>query len=304
MRSAGARTGPTSNSGRGSLILVGTSGWSYDDWVGPVYPAALRSHPGEWLAHYADGFGTVEINSTFYRIPAKTVVDGWLRKAADLGAFEFSAKAPQDATHETMVRGDADATRAALAPFVETVARPLAAAGRLGAILLQLSPRFVAGEDALAQLDLACEALAPHAVAVEPRHRSWAPQGQVLPELLALLDRRGAALAAVDGPGFPPRIQGAAPHAYVRFHGRRPDAWFEGRHDDSRYDYLYDESELAPWSRAVAAVAARKEVVRVYFNNHPGGQAVVNARQFAAMAGVVPPLRPAKPRQKGLDEFG
>lgn len=273
--------------------------------MGAVYPPELRHRPGEWLAHYAESFATVEVNSTFYRLPAKPVVDAWIRKAHDIGSLEFSVKAPQDATHETMVRGDLDATRATLAPFVETVVRPLAAAGRLGAVLLQLSPHFQAGEETLAHLDAALEALGDAPVAVEPRHRTWAPQGHVLADLLALLDRRGAALAAVDGPGFPPRLQGDAPHAYVRFHGRRADVWYESpRSDMSRYDYLYEEAELEPWAHAILKVAPQKEKVRVYFNNHPGGKAVVNAKQFQPLVGSTPPARPPKPRQNRLEDFG
>lgn len=302
------------------MLLVGTSGWSYADWVGPVYPPELKERRGAWLEHYAQRFATVEVNSTFYRLPEPRVVEGWVEKAGRVGGdFEFSLKAPQDVTHTAMVEGDEAMVKEVLDQFHSLALEPLREAGLLGAVLLQLSPRFRGGEEQLRLLRLAVEGLAGRGVevAVEFRHRTWLEGRALAPEALALLEERGAALCAVDGPSFPPMLRGTASHAYVRFHGRRADMWFaRGRQrtteDDlpARYDYLYAAQELEPWARVLRENETRFAKVRVYFNNHPRGQAVRNAEDMMRLLGVAPPQRvpgkaPAKRdgAQRSLAEF-
>lgn len=82
-------------------ILIGTSGWSYNDWVGPFYPDDMANKKGEWFTYYAKYFKTVEINSTFYRPPGEFQVNSWLRKAPK--RFEYSVKMPQLVTHKVLV---------------------------------------------------------------------------------------------------------------------------------------------------------------------------------------------------------
>lgn len=295
------------------MFLVGTSGWSYDDWVGPVYPEELRERKGEWLSHHALRFPTVEINSTFYRIPPSATVKGWIRKTARLPRFEFSVKAPQELTHDAMVKGDEAKAREVLARFQEVVLAPLAAAERLGAVLLQLSPHFRGGSEEVGQLGGALDALRGFEAAVEFRHRTWLEGGGLQPETMELLASHAAALCAVDGPSFPPMLRSTAPHAYVRFHGRRSDVWFakgEARRTEeglpARYDYLYTRQELEPWARVLRENESRFRTIRVYFNNHPGGKAVKNAEEMVGMLGVEREARPSPPQrgaQRSLAEF-
>jgi uncharacterized protein YecE (DUF72 family) len=87
-------------------ILVGCSGWSYDDWVGRFYPMDLARKKGEWFSYYAQFFKTVEINSTFYRPPGDRQVQSWIKKAKDLQGFEYSVKVPQLVTHKALVEDD------------------------------------------------------------------------------------------------------------------------------------------------------------------------------------------------------
>jgi len=75
-------------------ILVGCSGWSYDDWVGRFYPMELAKRKGDWFSYYAQLSNTVEINSTFYRPPGELQVQSWIKKAKDLKGFEYSVKVP------------------------------------------------------------------------------------------------------------------------------------------------------------------------------------------------------------------
>lgn len=87
-------------------ILVGCSGWSYDDWVGKFYPLELAKRKGDLFSYYAQFFNTVEINSTFYRPPGELQVQSWIKKARDLKGFEYSVKVPQLVTHKALVEGD------------------------------------------------------------------------------------------------------------------------------------------------------------------------------------------------------
>jgi uncharacterized protein YecE (DUF72 family) len=293
-------------------VRVGTSGWSYDDWVGPVYPPGLP--PERWLPFYADRFPTVEVNSTYYRTPSRATVLGWLAKVRDRSRFEFSVKAPQTLTHEVLVSGAPGEAARLAGEWAAVVPRPLAAAGRLGAVLLQLSPAFRRSPESLARLEEALDALAEFPVAVEPRHRSWVEADGLARDLIALLDARKAAVVAVDGPSFPAVVAGDAPHAFVRFHGRNDDVWFKGRAveedpDDprmNRYDYAYKDADLEPWAERIATLARRKEVVRVYFNNHPEGNGIRDGSRLVAMLGErgAPVDAPSPGNQRSLDLFG
>ena len=88
-------------------ILVGCSGWSYDDWGGRFYPMGLAKKKGEWLSYYAQFFDTVEINSTYYHPPGERQVQSWIKKVKDRdGGFEYSVKMPGFVTHQALVEGD------------------------------------------------------------------------------------------------------------------------------------------------------------------------------------------------------
>ena len=111
------------------MIRLGTSGFSYDDWVGPVYPADLPKR--SWLSHYAELFDTVELNVTYYRVPEPKTVMGWVDRTPE--GFLFSVKAHQSLTHEREEAG--------FAAFHDSVA-PLAQAGKLGCVLAQFPHSF------------------------------------------------------------------------------------------------------------------------------------------------------------------
>ena len=111
------------------MIRIGTSGFSYDDWLGPVYPAGLPAR--DQLAFYAREFSTVELNVTYYRVPDARTVEGWARKTPD--DFLFAVKAYQGLTHER--------TEPDFAGFVSAL-QPLLEAGKLGCVLAQFPYSF------------------------------------------------------------------------------------------------------------------------------------------------------------------
>src|SRR5512136_957752 len=133
-------------------ILVGCSGWSYDDCVRKFYPLELANRKGDWFSYYAQFFNTVEINSTFYRPPGELQVQSWIKKAKDLKGFEYSLKVPQLVTHKALVEGDDERAIFWADSFEKTCVKPLAEAGLLGGVLLQLSPYFKNEGSALARL--------------------------------------------------------------------------------------------------------------------------------------------------------
>jgi uncharacterized protein YecE (DUF72 family) len=290
-------------------LLVGTSGWSYDDWVGPFYPVALRHHPEEWLAFYATRFRTVEINSTYYAFPGEALVRAWCRKGVALleqGRFEFSLKMPRDVTHRALVDGRVDDAREITGRFDREVLDPLDGEGLLGAVLLQLSPFLKCSAESVDAIAAVLEPLAERRVAIEFRHSSWAAGGQVAPEARRLFHNEDICLAQLDGPSMPDVEPPPSRHAYVRFHGRRHDRWFGARDDDpvydgARYDYLYAPEELEPWARRVEALAERHREVRVYFNNHVLGKGAANALDLMHMLGMATDVpRPKLTEQKRL----
>ncbi|MEM0448290.1 MAG: DUF72 domain-containing protein [Methanomassiliicoccales archaeon] len=276
------------------MILVGCSGWSYEDWLGRFYPWELANKRGEWLRFYAEHFHTVEINSTFYRPPPPPMVRLWIKKAEGLEGFEYSLKMPRLVTHESMVQLDSQTSATQAVSFERMCVKELSAAARMGACLLQLSPYFKKDSRSMAVLDATLEALDTQAYhyAVEFRHRSWLGEEgkEIDPEALDLLKRNKAATVMVDGPGFPVIKATTAEHAYIRFHGRNYDIWFreEGEEDHrlNRYDYLYTKEQLWPWVPRIQEAARDHEKVRIYFNNHGRSKAVRNAFDLMDMLGI------------------
>ena len=173
------------------MIRIGTSGFSYDDWLGPVYPAGLPAR--DQLAFYAREFSTVELNVTYYRVPDARTVAGWARKTPD--DFLFSVKAYQGLTHE---RAAPD-----FAGFVSAL-QPLVAAGKLGCVLAQFPYSFHPVPENRDYLRRLRDGLGGLPVVVEFRNAGWVtPQTfELLRSLDArLLQRRRAAAQGVDAAG-------------------------------------------------------------------------------------------------------
>ncbi len=266
-------------------ILVGCSGWSYDDWVGRFYPIELASKKGEWFSYYANYFETVEINSTFYRPPGELQVNSWIKKAKDLSGFEYSVKVPQLVTHKALVEKDLEWAIFWATSFEKTCVKPLAESGLLGGVLFQLSPYFKNEASALDILKGVLDAVSykEYNYAVEFRHLSWL--GESVKEIdaaaLEALRERNVANVLIDGPGLHAGTDQTADHAYVRFHGRNYDIWYKGEkeadHRLDRYDYLYKKEQLLPWVPRIKEAELKAAKVRVYFNNHARSKSVRNA---------------------------
>lgn len=267
-------------------MLVGTSGWSYDDWVGEFYPPGLGKD--KWLEFYAKYFHTAEINSTYYSFPSEAVVRGWIAKASKLPGFDYSLKMPKRVTHESLLLDVEHALE-----FESKVLSPMRDAACLGATLLQLSPYVVRVEkgeptEHLERLAGLLDSLdtSRFDYAVEFRHRSWLEGGGLIEGVKALLRQRNVVACAVDGPSMLPIVEATASHSYIRFHGHNADIWYKKGPEDgrmNRYDYNYTEAELAPWKKRLEPIHG---TIRAYFNNHPHANAVKNAKLFESLMGL------------------
>lgn len=243
-------------------VRLGTSGWSYKEWVGPLY----RDDKESKLRAYSGVFGTAEIDSTFYAYPTKGLVAGWRINTPE--RFVFTAKLPKTITHEKRL----DVSQGAdedLMRFVDLMS-PLAGAGKLGCLLIQLPPSF--GYDP-ATLEGFFKAL-PRGFrfAAEFRNASW-----VRDETWELLRDYNVAYVNVDEPLLPPDVHLTADFAYFRWHGRGKGIWF---------DYRYGKEELEPWVPKVMEAAGKVKEVYGYFNNHFHGYAVENCLQVLEMLGL------------------
>jgi len=262
-------------------LRIGTSGWSYPSgrgtWNGIFYPRPEDRDKGfDELRFYAERFNTVEVNSTFYGQPRPSVALSWVRRTP--AGFEFTVKLFQKFTHPNMAAGAGAISRADLDTFKAGI-EPLAAAGKLGALLAQFPPSFHDTPEARAYLDWLLEAFGDHPVAVELRHKSWSDAAAAT---RALLDARGAAWVQIDEPKFASSVRQAFEpngHAlfYARLHGRNAAQWWEHDEAEDRYNYLYSDAELRPMAEKVRAAAAQVKKAYLFLNNHFSASAVANA---------------------------
>jgi len=243
-----------------SRVRIGTSGWDYDDWVGPLY-----SSERGMLTSYARLFSTVEVNSSFYSLLNERFYEG-LARATPPG-FLFSVKMYRGVTHKRLL--NPKLAEAELEAFFRSI-QPLARHGKLGAVLVQLPPRGRRDvpwfEDFLAALPKGVR------VAVEFRDRSWLER-----EVFDLLRRYEVAYVIVDEPLLPPLVEVTAGFAYIRWHGRGERPW---------YYYHYSLEELRPWAERVRELADQVELLLGYFNNHFRGFAPHNALQMLVLLGL------------------
>ncbi len=278
-------------------VRIGTSGWNYPSgagtWNGVFYPPKGRAHrpPGfDELGYYATHFDTVEVNSTFYRIPSPEVTRRWVQRTPQ--TFEFSIKLYQKFTHPKMF---ADATGAATTDvtqddvdLVRASLEPVQTAGKLGALLAQFPPSFKRNTVNHDYLGWLLTALEESPVAVELRHRSWSDD---VGGTLSLLNDLGAAWVQIDEPKFRFSIeQNYLPNVtsfyYMRLHGRNADAWWTHERAEDRYDYLYSAPELKPIAETADAASRLVKKSYVYLNNHFAAKAVANTIVLKHQLGI------------------
>jgi uncharacterized protein YecE (DUF72 family) len=249
------------------MIKIGTSGYSFDDWVGAFYPPDIRK--GDMLSYYAKQFNVVEINSSYYRIPHPAVFHQMEKKTTP--GFEFFVKANKAMTHE----GSTD--RAIYEQFLDSC-RPLVEAGKFSGVLAQFPWGFKYNEKNLDLLKKMRGNFGNTPLVVEFRNDSW-----VKDEIFSLLEKESVSFCAVDEPRLrglvPPIVRYTAEPGYVRFHGRNARNWWaSGGGGGDRYDYDYTEQELMEWLGKIRELAATARKTYIFFNNCHAGQAARSAK--------------------------
>jgi uncharacterized protein YecE (DUF72 family) len=256
-------------------ILVGPAGWSYPDWEGIVYPRSKPRgfHEAAYLAQY---FDTIEINTCFYNPLRPEVAASWVEKIQHNPSFRFTAKLWKRFTHERNASlQDEKACKQGM--------EPLAAAERLGALLVQFPWSFKNIRENHEYMSGLFMQFMEYPLVVEVRHNSWNQ-----PEVLDWLRTQGVGFCNIDQPvigrSLAPSQHLTMPVGYVRLHGRNYENWFtSGEHPEERYNYLYSTAELKPWAERVANIARAAETVFVITNNHYQGKAIANALQMVSI---------------------
>jgi uncharacterized protein YecE (DUF72 family) len=308
-------------------VRIGTCSWADEALSKHWYPKGTPA--GERLAYYAQRFDTVEVDSTYYRLPGEEMVQRWAERTPEdfvmhVKAFGLMTRhpvklealppdlrdgAPVD-DRGRVERPSREFRGEVFRRFLEAL-EPLRATGKLGGILFQFPSYVVYKDRSLDYLQWAREQLGDDEMLVEFRHVSWL-DNEHRDETLRFLEELGAGHVVVDAP----RIEGAknlvptvpaltSPTAYVRFHGRNAETWNKrGGSAAERFDYLYTDDELREWISPLRELAEGAEQAYAFFNNNatsPDGhggrmaQAAANAKalQRLLQAENIPVSTPA-----------
>jgi uncharacterized protein YecE (DUF72 family) len=253
------------------MIYLGTSGFSYKDWVGVYYPPALPQR--EWLSFYAQEFNACEINSTYYAIPSPDVLKAMVAKTRD--GFLFAIKANQEMTHQ---RED----NAAICNNFRQVLDPVIEAGRLGCVLAQFPYSFDFNRSNWEYLALLRKYLEGLPLVVEFRNARW-----LKVEVFQWLRSQDMGFCCVDEPQLPnllpPIAEATSKIGYIRFHGRNKEKWWQHEQAYERYDYTYKPEELAEWLPKIKKLSGGTENIFIFANNHWRGQSIDTIRQMRMM---------------------
>lgn len=297
-------------------ILVGTSSWADPGFVEDWYPKGMPAR--DRLGWYAQRFEYVEVNSSFYAIPAQKTVARWAEITPE--QFVFDVK-----LHRLLSRhsAGADSLLPELRPKAKTDERgrviltpelqdllvdatldaiaPLAEAGKLGPFLLQLSPSFSPRKHELSELEPLAGRLREPGLAIELRNRNWA-QGEQLEATLDWYEENGVTFVCVDSPPgdsfqILPPVDAVTRRdvAYLRMHGRNTEGYLKGKSVAERFGWVYSEDELKELAGRARSLAADAAEVHVAFNNNRSSDAPDSARRFRELIGQDPGPAPDAP---------
>ncbi len=260
---------------------LGTSGWSYTDWLQTIYPPGTP--PARFLEVYAAQFPSVEIDSTFYATPRVDVIRGWRERTPN--DFVFAAKVPRAITHDQELVGVVDQVLA----FADTMHF---LGPKCGPLLFQFAPSF---DRATHWEDI--ETLLPRLPAdlrwaVEVRHRSWFGK-----EFYDLLHAHNVALVQADAPRLPRNTPTTANFAYIRWLGDRTQITDDFSHVRAGFERTAD---LDWWAERIRSMTAEGLDVFAYANNHYQGHSPATLRAMQERLGLPISQPPAMPHQQSL----
>jgi len=261
------------------MIKIGTSGFSFSDWKGTIYPLGLRE--SDMLSFYERelGFNALEINFTYYTLPSQKSFQAMSKKTSR--GFEFVVKAYKGLTHEIRDRetGEIIENQEIFRKFKYSLI-PLIEEGKLACVLAQFPYGFFPNRSNLEYLNRFKGEMEEIPLILEFRNQMWLKE-----ETFQFLERNGIGFCVVDEPKLP-KLMPYLPRAtseigYFRFHGRNPN-WFNVP-TSVRYDYLYSEKELREFIPDIKDISQRTSKTMIFFNNCHAGSAAKNAIQMARL---------------------
>ncbi len=271
-----------------SKLFIGCSGWNYGDtpdkggWVDVFYPDTKTRK----LNYYSQFFDTAEMDATFYKKFYLNMTKGLFMGLTNAtpNNFKFSIKVPEIITHEKRLDVDKGVIKD-LVEFLDKIS-PLQNNNKLGVIIIQLPPSFTINEFTKVEKFLNTlinndSNISSNNYAIEFRNRSWNTEGT-----FELLGHYNIASVLTDSP-VQENLEFLSDEnnvtsktiGVIRLHGRNISK------DHYWYDYLYSENELIPWINKIKKIEEQTKSLFVYFNNHYGGKAVINALQFKELLG-------------------
>lgn len=307
----------------GGRVRIGTAGWTDPTLTAPgvFYPEGWTSAE-QRLRFYADRFSLVEIDSTYYALPARRMAELWVERTPD--DFVFNAKAHalmtgQPTEVSRLPRDIRDALPGKLRSkrrvygkdlppeildevwrIYREALQPLHDAGKLGAILMQYPKWYLPNRRNSEALLEALDKLKPFRMAVEVRNGLWLAEGRA-ERFFGWLRDNGLTYVVVDQPqGLPssvPPLKAVTNEslAMLRMHGRRVETWERSEVGVlERFRYLYEEKELAEWVSAVGDLSQRAVETHVIMNNCYANYATTNAEEFAAIMQRLGDAKPAE----------
>ncbi|SYZ73473.1 conserved hypothetical protein [Candidatus Zixiibacteriota bacterium] len=242
-----------------AAIHIGTSGYSYNDWLGNFYPQFCS--PKDFLRFYTSAFDTVEIDATFYRIPTPEMVKNW--KKITPADFIFTAKFPRTVTHE----GDLESRRRDLMAFIDVMKN---LEEKQGPLLLQFPYSFNPSDHDAVLKGLLDDIPDGARVAVEVRNRKWLKS-----EFYRRLREREIGLCLIDHPWMPRMTEFTSGFLYIRFLGDHKKI-----EEDFSYERFSHDEDLKWWADLMEEFSREKGEVYAYFNNHYSGHSPTTARRM------------------------
>jgi len=245
-------------------LRIGCSGWSYKDWLGPFYPKELQ--PKEYLQHYSKVFNSVEIDSSFYRVPNGFMIGQW-RNSTPTG-FMFSPKLPKKITHDNKLAN----SESQLLYFYSVLSK---LGDKLGPIAVQLPPSVKLGTHLEVMKDFLLHLDPNFRHAIEFRHKSW-----FTPEVYSLLKKNNVAMiwSLNQYVETPPEI--TSDFVYLRLVGDREITEFSGIQKDRTDD-------MKRWAKTIQEKAGDFDQGFIFFNNHFAGFGPESANEFRRLLGLV-----------------
>ncbi len=268
-------------------FFIGTAGWTYQDWIGKFYPEP-QSPNFDWLRYYSELFNVIEVNATYYTFIHPKVVEGWVNKVSEKPDFRFIVKMHNSFTHGRFFN-TTDIKK------ITDNLTILKRSGKLSGTLLQFPYSFSYNDHSRKVLYQLVNAFRDYSPIMEVRHSSW-----INDAALTYVKDNSVTFACIDQPSlgkalpFTPIL--TSDKVYIRLHGRNTEAWQKSiqnygkkltyEEQNERYNYLYSFGELNEILQKAADVISASKEVFIILNNHPHGNAPVNAYELMELLKV------------------